>query len=435
MFLPKDLNYYIISLGCSKNQTESEKINSLLESTGMTSSENPVDSDIIIINTCGFIEDAKKEAIEVIFDGLEYKDDDDEKPFSKKIAAIGCFTQRYKEEILKEIPELDFLYGNVDDHLIPELFREFDIEYNSMNTKYFRVPLVSGLAYEYIKISDGCSNNCSYCAIPLIRGPLKSFSFDDVLQDAKEALERGAKELILIAQDVTAYEYDGKYFPDLINAISLLPGEFWIRILYCHPDNISDELISEMKNNKKVVPYIDIPFQHVSKKILSDMNRKGDYYTYIELINKLRDNVDNIVIRSTFMVGYPGEGDEEFEELLDFIKIAKLEKVGCFTYSPEEGTKTYGRDNVDQKIKRARYRKLMKLQKKISTDIMKEYIGKRVKVLIEEKIDDDNYIGRTQYDAPEIDGVFYLTSKKNQLNIFVEAKITDSVEYDLIGEL
>ncbi|MBN1498752.1 MAG: 30S ribosomal protein S12 methylthiotransferase RimO [Spirochaetes bacterium] len=434
MYSPSGISFYLISLGCSKNQTESERINSILSSSGMQYAEKPTDADIIIINTCGFIEDAKKESIEVVFDSLDYKKESTTE-FGKKIVVVGCFSQRYYEELKKEIPEADFIYGIIDDNFQNELFDRFNIEKTDVKCSTERKPLVSGSAYEYIKISDGCSNNCSYCAIPLIRGPVVSFSPERILKDASEALERGAVELNIIAQDIAVYSYGKLKLPGLLRKISELDGDFKIRLLYCHPDNITDEIISEIAQNGKIVPYIDVPFQHVSENILKSMNRRGNFGKYSDLAAKLREKIPGLVIRSTFMVGYPGETEENFEELLAFLQQVKLDKVGCFIYSPEEGTASYELENVEQKVKKTRYRKLMKLQQKISTEKLHSMIGQKVEVIVEEKVDEANYIGRSVYDAPEVDGVFYLTGRNITLNTIVTAQITDSVEYDLIGEI
>lgn len=402
----------------------------------MSASDSADESDIIIINTCGFIEDAKKESIEVIFDSLDYREKDSDKEFKVKIAAVGCFTQRYYSDIKKEIPELDFLYGNIDNKFISEMFKIFDIKYNSKESEFLRSPLIENIPFEYIKISDGCSNNCSYCAIPLIRGELKCFPADSILRDCKEALARGVKELNIIAQDTSAYNFGNYDLPKLLKEICLLEGDFWIRLLYCHPDHVTDEIIDTMAAEKKILPYIDIPFQHISEKILKSMNRSGNYNKYSLLIKKLRNKIPDIAIRTTVMVGYPGETEADFNELISFVKESKLDKLGCFTYSNEENTKAAKLSNqVDCDTAKKRYNEVMREQKKISTDILKNKIGKKIDVLIEERIDEQNFIGRSVYDAPEVDGVFYLTGVGLGVNNIVTVEVTDTIEYDLIGEI
>lgn len=432
---PFELTFHIISLGCSKNQTESEKIKSALQALGLEEAEAASDSDILIINTCGFIEDAKKESIEVIFDSLDYKNEKKESDFTKKIVVLGCFSHRYFQEVKKEIPEIDFIYGNLDDDFIPSMFQEFNISYNKVKNDSIRLPLVKNLSYEYIKISDGCSNNCSYCAIPLIRGPIKCFDPQNIIRDCKESISRGAKELVIIAQDIAVYNYDDYDLAKLLEEICNLSGDFWVRLLYCHPDHLTDRIIDVIANQNKIVHYLDIPFQHVSEKILKLMNRVGNYEIYKDLILKLRKKIPGIVIRTTFMTGFPGETEEDFKLLMKFLNEMQLDKVGCFIYSPEENTVSANYENVDYEIRKERHKKIMLLQKDISQNILKKMVGRKIRAIVEEIIDDDNFIARSEFDAPEVDGVFYLTGSNPGLNSFIEAEVVDSIEYDLIGEI
>jgi len=450
VYISSDLSFYLISLGCSKNLVDSERINGEMISAGFIPAEASENSDIIIINTCGFIEDAKKESIEVILDAVSIKESfndggrsaskhflhsngkGDVRSFSRKVVVTGCLTKRYFNEIQSDIPEIDFLYGIPDDKFVSEMSRKFDVKTGSIIGT--RKRLYNSYPYSYIKISDGCSNNCSYCAIPLIRGPHVPFSPEIILKDAESEVSAGALELNIIAQDIAVYQWGEVNLPALINKISKIDKLRWIRLLYCHPDHLTDDIINLIADNEKVVPYIDIPFQHVSKSILRSMGREGDSDMYLELLGKLRKKIPNITIRSTFMIGYPGALEEDFHKLVSFIKTARLDKVGCFIYSPEEGTDASNLDDtisIDEKNRRLD--EIMSIQSEISSEKLNEKIGLELDVLVEEKIDDNTYIGRTESDAPEVDGVFYLTAGENMVNKIVRARVTDSVEYDLIG--
>lgn len=444
MHISSDLSFYIISLGCSKNLVDSEKINGEMLSAGFSPAEASEESDIIIINTCGFIQDSKEESIEVILDAVSLKNSalsglkhfnhgkSETQPFGRKVVVTGCLTKRYFNEIENDIPEIDFLYGIPDDRFISEMCVRFDIRAGKITGK--RKKLYNSYPYSYIKISDGCSNNCSYCAIPLIRGPHVPFSPEQILKDAADEVGGGSLELNIIAQDIAIYKWGEVDLPVLINKISEIENLRWIRLLYCHPDHITDGIIELIADNKKVVPYIDIPFQHVSRTLLKSMGRTGDFDKYLGLIENLRKKIPGMTIRSTFMIGYPGEGENEFAELISFVKAARLDKVGCFIYSPEEDTAAFNLpDLLSGEEKNRRLDELMLLQADISAEKLNNKIGLELDVLVEEKIDDKTYIGRTEYDAPEVDGVFYLTADENRVNDIVKARVTDSFEYDLIG--
>jgi len=440
-----ELSFYLISLGCSKNLVDSERINGEMISAGFTPADASDHSDIIIINTCGFIRDAKEESIEVILDAVSVKESGSisthfqhgktgRPQFGRKVAVTGCLSKRYFDEMGNEIPEIDFLYGIPDEKFVTEMCSKFDIQVRSITDG--RKKLYNSYPYSYIKISDGCSNNCSYCAIPLIRGPQVPFSPEAILKDAEAEVRGGALELNIIAQDIAVYKWGEDDLPSLINKISKIEKLRWIRLLYCHPDHITDDIIRLIAENEKVVPYIDIPFQHVNSAILKSMGREGSFDKYLALVARLRQRVPRIIIRSTFMIGYPGEGDDEFRELVEFIKTARLDKVGCFIYSPEEGTEAFNfPDTVPPAVKNERLDEIMSIQAEISVEKLNEKIGLELDVLIEEKIDDKTYIGRTEFDAPEVDGVFYLTADEDRVNTIVKARVTDSVEYDLIGVL
>jgi ribosomal protein S12 methylthiotransferase len=423
--------FYIISLGCSKNQCDAERLNGALISSGLEAAESSEDARFVIVNTCGFINDAKKESIGVILDSLDLKEDHPD----TKIIVTGCLSKRYFDDIKADMPEVDLVYGIADDGLVNAILAMAGTGAQGHLVPEGRVPFEKGSPFEYIKIADGCSNNCSYCAIPLIRGSHYSFSPEAVLKDAASSVDRGVKELIIVAQDIAAYDYNGHRLPDLLRDLASA-GAPWLRLLYCHPDHLTDDIIDAMQSIPQIVPYIDIPFQHVSKTILSAMNRKGDSQTYLALVNKLRNSIPDIAIRSTFMTGFPGETDDQFEELLDFISAARLDRVGAFTYSPEEGTKASSlAGEVPEKIKQERYERLMGVQRRVSESKLAEKIGTKVQVLVEENTGNNTWIGRTVYDAPEVDGVFFLTGSGIALHDIVTAAVTDAVEYDLEGTI
>ncbi len=425
MYSEKSHSCYIISLGCSKNLVDSERVNGSLKRAGF----NPVDSsenaDIIIINTCGFIEAAKEESIEMIFEAVGRGD--------KKIAVIGCLSQRYRKELLDEIPEIDFLYGVPDDTFIEEFSRTF--KGGSESVRYSeREPLTGFLPYSYVKIADGCSNNCSYCAIPVIRGPHRSFPPEMILRDVRAAVARGSVEMDIVAQDIARYSSKDIRLEHLVEMISKVEGVRWIRLLYCHPDHIDNTIINLIRDNEKVVRYIDIPFQHASGRILESMGRRGDFNSYLELLNRIREVVPGIAVRSTFMVGYPGENEDDFQLMIEFLKKAQLDKAGCFTYSREEGTAAYHlKERVPEDVMAHRYDTFMNIQKDISSAKLREMIGSEVDLLIEGRIDEETYLCRTEFDAPEVDGFFYLTSTEDLDNSIVRAKVLDAEDYDLMG--
>lgn len=445
MFLSGSLSYHIISLGCSKNLVDSEKLNGEMSSAGFRFSDDPASSDILIINTCGFIEDAKKESIGVILDAAAAFSAGGEKrsarvsdsgvaaaPFGRKLAVTGCLSERYPRELGRDIPEIDFLYGVLDGGFVASFCREFGIR--ATRPRRVQSPLAPGTASAYIKIAEGCSNNCSYCAIPLIRGAHRSYPVKQVLADAKAAAARGALEANIVAQDIAAYRHGRLRLPGLVRKIAAVEGIRWIRLLYCHPDHLDDKVMELVRDERKVVRYLDIPFQHASTKLLRSMGRKGDAKAYLRLLEKIRMMVPGIHIRSTFMTGYPGESDADFKALMEFIREAKLERVGCFAYSREEGTRAFRMgDTVPGRTKRARVRKLMETQQRISREKMRAMVGQSVEVLVEEHLGGDQWLGRSEFDAPEVDGIFFLTAKGASLNTIVRAEVTDAVEYDLIG--
>ncbi|MBN2160648.1 MAG: 30S ribosomal protein S12 methylthiotransferase RimO [Spirochaetes bacterium] len=444
MFNSQDISFSIISLGCAKNLVDSERLNGALISAGYAMADSVEEADIIIVNTCGFITEAKEESIGVIFDALDRQSSvgKNMKPlrggpgagdFGRRVAVVGCLSQRYRDALAAEIPEIDFLYGLPDDAFVGEMGSRFRVSASPAQPR--REPLVPGLSYSYIKISEGCSNNCSYCAIPLIRGPHVSVPPELVLEEARAAARLGAQELVIVAQDISAYRFGEVDLGGLVAMLGRVEGVEWIRLMYCHPDHCDDNVIGILKGGERVVPYIDLPFQHASASILRSMGRRGDAASYRALVERLRAAVPGVRIRSTFMVGYPGETDADFDELERFLENARLDRVGAFVYSAEEGTRSFDLgDTVPARVKRERHRRLMALQREISAARLAGMIGSEVRVLVEERIDEATWAGRTEYDAPEVDGIFYLTGMDVRINSIVRARVTGSTEHDLMGE-
>ena len=418
-----------VSLGCSKNLVDTEMMIGLFKKNKYEIVNNPEEAEIIVINTCGFIEAAKEEAINTILEMAKHKEEN-----CKYLIVTGCLVERYKEDLIKALPEVDLFVK----------FSEYDTIWNQIDTiinskekqgnlDFLNRVISTGKNYAYLRIAEGCNNFCTFCAIPYIRGRFTSRKIEDVLDEAKMLAKEGYKELIVIAQDTTKYGVDiyGKpRLAELLHEISKIEGIEWIRFLYAYPETITDELIEEVKNNDKICKYFDIPMQHISDNMLKKMNRKSTGESIKNLITKLRSEIPNVIIRSTLMVGFPGETEEDFNEMYEFVKWAKLDKLGCFTYSKEEGTVAYKMENqVHPMTKKKRYNKIMKLQQTISEENMEKHLGKTLKVLVEE-----NGIGRSYMDVPDIDGVIYLKGNA-KINSFVNCKIIGKKEYDLIGEV
>jgi len=434
-----------VSLGCPKNLLDTEVMLGHLVDAGYEITADEKEADIVIINTCAFIEDAKKESIDNILDVAWLKKNKN----LKKLIVTGCLAQRYQAEVLKEFPEVDAVLGTGSIHNIvravervsnDERFSEFCDE-NTVWLGGDRI-VTTNNGYAYIKISEGCNNRCTYCTIPYIRGKFRSRKMDDIIKEAKELVDMGTKELIVIGQDTTSYGIDlyGEYsLPKLINRIANETNVEWIRILYCYPDKITDELIDEFNRNDKLLKYIDIPVQHISQPVLKRMNRRGGEEAVRNSIKKLRDNVPGLVIRSTVIVGFPGETEEDFNKLCEFVKEVKFDHLGVFTYSREENTPAYDFANqVDEQTKQDRYDILMQIQLEINEKKDKDKIGKKEKVLIE-SYDPvaEVYIARSEGDAPDIDGNIFVTAKKGTLNEgeFKVVKIEEALDYDLIGKV
>ena len=418
-----------VSLGCSKNLVDTEMMIGLFKKNKYEIVNNPEEAEVIVINTCGFIEPAKEEAINTILEMAKYKEEN-----CKYLIVTGCLVERYKEDLIKALPEVDlFVKFSEYDTIWNQIDKVINSKEKQGSLDFLNRVISTGKNYAYLRIAEGCNNFCTFCAIPYIRGRFTSRKIEDVLDEAKMLAKQGYKELIVIAQDTTKYGIDiyGKpRLAELLHEISKIEGIEWIRFLYAYPETITDELIEEVKNNDKICKYFDIPMQHISDNMLKKMNRKSTGESIKNLITKLRGEIPNVIIRSTLMVGFPGETEEDFNEMYEFVKWAKLDKLGCFTYSKEEGTVAYKMENqVHPMTKKKRYNKIMKLQQTISEENMEKHLGKTLKVLVEE-----NGIGRSYMDVPDIDGVIYLKGNA-KINSFVNCKIIGKKEYDLIGEV
>lgn len=433
-----------VSLGCSKNLVDTEVMLKILADAGHEITPDETQADIIVVNTCGFIQSAKEEAIENILDVAWLK----ENRSLKGIIATGCLAERYREQILDEMPEVDAVLGTGSYHKIAEA-----VEAVANGEKYtsFEDKEKSPLGGErvlttpeytaYLKVAEGCDNRCTYCAIPLIRGGMRSRTMEDIVAEAKDLEALGVKELNLIAQDTSRYGLDiyGEYkLHELIQKICAETKIPWIRLLYLYPDKITDELIAEMRDNPRVCKYADIPVQHISDKILASMNRHGDGATIRDSIARLRREIPHVTLRSTAIVGFPGETEEDFTELCEFVKEAEFDRFGAFTYSAEEGTAAAEFENqVDEQVKQDRYDTLMSIQLAVSEKKLADMVGKKIEVLCEgfDTVAGVHF-GRSRADAPDVDGKVYFTApKKIRPGRFVEVKITEAMDYDLFGEL
>ena len=446
------MNVGFISLGCSKNLIDTEVTIGKFKNHNYKIVNNPKEADIIVVNTCGFIESAKEEAINTILEMAEYK-----KKRCKFLIAMGCLVQRYYDELLKALPEVD-LFLKIEDYnkmwdkiegLIKQnkksenLKKEFKMTALPMfeEKEYLLREVATGNNYAYLKIGEGCSNMCTYCAIPYIRGLFVSRTMESILKEANKLAKCGIKEIIIIAQDTTKYGIDiyGKpMLSALLKEICKIDGIKWVRFLYSYPEGITDELIKTVKEEEKICKYFDIPIQHISNNILKKMNRKTSKENIENLIEKIRKQIPEVVLRTSLIVGFPGENEKDFEELYEFVQKTKFDKLGVFKYSKEEGTPASNMPNqIHYKTKQARERKIMSLQKEISKEILQKNINKKMDVLIENQSFDGKFlIGRTANDVPEEDGVVYIkTNDKNMINKFVKCKITDVSNYDLIAEI
>lgn len=421
----------VITLGCSKNTVDSERLLRQLQANNLDLRLNPSEADTVIINTCGFIEAAKEESVNTILNAVSNKNSG----LTKRIFVAGCLSQRYKDELQKEIPEVDLFFGTEDyESIVKELGGE--LKRNLLGERLVSLPSHTA----YLKISEGCDHPCSFCAIPIMRGLYRSKSIEDLVEETRYLANNNTKELVIIAQDTTDYGKDlyfKKNIAELINKLSEVKGIEWIRVMYAYPSRFPDDLIDEIKDNEKVCNYIDIPLQHISDNILKSMQRGITSKQTRMLITKLRKKIPDLVLRTTFIVGYPGETDKEFQELCNFVEEFKFEKMGTFTYSVEENTSSYSLgDPVPEEVKRDRQNRLMEIQRGISTVKNRELAGKKLKVLVE-ALEGDFYIGRSYRDAPEVDGEVLISINDSKINPgnFYNAEIYDSNEYDLFAKI
>jgi ribosomal protein S12 methylthiotransferase len=435
-------NIALITLGCDKNRVDSELILGILSNFGFKITPDINRADVIMVNTCGFIKKAKQESIRSILEALNYK-----KP-SAKLIVCGCLAERYTKEIIEEIPEIDAIIGTGSYHKIAEIVQNVinngENVYHKENNLTYPEDVKRIISTEkfsvYLKIAEGCDNRCGYCIIPKLRGHYRSRPIGKIIQEAKILAAEGARELIIIAQDITRYGMDLYGRPalaELLDKLSQIDGVHWIRLLYCYPDLINKSLIHIIANNPIICKYLDIPLQHSYDNILRKMGRRQKKSDIINLINTIRQNIPDVVIRTTFITGLPGETKEAFEDLLNFVGEQRFDRVGVFTYSREEGTRAAAMpDQVPKSIKILRYNRLMRLQQKISLELNKACVGKTMEILIEGYDDSKGmYFGRSYREAPGIDGLVYFTSSKaHEPGTFTHVKILKGIEYDLIGE-
>ena len=430
---------FIDTLGCPKNFNDSEFAAGVLEENGYEIIDSPEDADIIMVNTCGFINDAKKESIEHIFEMNERRKD------GGKLVVSGCLSQRYSEELGKEIPEADCIIGVNQYNKLPEILSDIDnnhVAANSCDLDYLEktVRKLSDNPYTAtLKIAEGCNNTCTYCIIPMIRGKFRSKKMEDIITEAKELANAGCKELILIAQDVTYYGKDlyGKFvLPELLRKLCKIDGIEWIRLMYCYDERITDELIQVMAEEDKICKYIDIPLQHASDNILRSMRRQTTRKSIKDTLAKLKAAMPDIHVRTTLIVGFPGETEDDYDQLLELVESERFSRLGVFTYSQEENTVAAEMDNqIDEDIKQTRFDGVMRRQMLISSELNQEKIGKVFDVIVDSMDEDGSFIGRTRFDAPEIDNSVIFTSKNElQPGDIVKVKINDAFDYDIIGE-
>lgn len=435
----------LVSLGCTKNQVDAERMLYKIREAGYQLVSDAALADIAIINTCGFIESAKQEAIETIFEFAALKNEGR----IKKIVITGCLAERYREEVAELIPEADAVVGiGSNDDIVSVLGKIMTGEAVQSYGKKEKLSLTGGrvqttLSFtSYLKIAEGCDNCCSYCAIPSIRGKFRSVPMEELVKEAEEMVRNGVRELIVIAQDTTRYGIDlyGEYkLPELLKKLCEIEELKWIRVLYCYPERVTDELLDVMANEEKIVKYMDLPIQHCDGEILKKMNRRGDETSLRALIKKIREKIPDITLRTTLITGFPGETEEQFGRLAEFVNDIKFDRLGCFAFSPEEGTPAHDMDGqLDEDVKERRAEVIMDQQMIIAVKKNKALVGKTIEIVIE-GFDryGDCYFGRSAADAPEIDGKIFFTSggKRQVPGKFVKVKITDMLDYDLIGEL
>ena len=439
------MNILFISLGCDKNLADSETMLGMLASRGYQIVDEEEKADVIIVNTCCFIHDAMEESIETILQMAEYK----KSGSLKALIVTGCMAERYREEITKEIPEVDAVLGTASyGHILDAVDEALKGHSYLMMEPLDTLPLIethrlvtTGGHYAYLKIAEGCDKHCTYCIIPKLRGNFRSVPMDHLIKEAEQLAADGVKELILVAQETTLYGkdlYGEKKLPELLHKLCQISGIRWIRILYCYPEEITEELIQTMKEEPKICHYLDLPIQHASDGILKRMGRRTSKEALVHIISRLREEIPDITLRTTLITGFPGETQEQHEELMDFVDEMEFDRLGVFTYSPEEGTPAASMpDQIEESIKEDRRAELMELQQEIAFEQAENMIGKEVLVMIEGKVADENaYVGRTYKDAPNVDGLIFVNTDAELMSgDFAKVKVTGACEYDLIGEL
>ena len=434
-----------ISLGCDKNLVDTEVMLGMLASRGYEMTNDEQEADIIVINTCCFIHDAKEESIQNILEMAEYKKNGS----AKALIVTGCMAERYRQEILDEIPEVDEVLGTTAyDRILDAVDAALAGQHEVMTADLDALPLpetkrlvTTGGHFAYLKIAEGCDKHCTYCIIPKIRGNFRSVPMERLLKEAQDLAEQGVKELILVAQETTLYGkdlYGEKSLPKLLRELCKISGIRWIRILYCYPEEITDELIQVMKEEPKICHYLDLPIQHANDTILKRMGRRTSKQELIDIVQKLRKEIPDICLRATLITGFPGETQEQHEEVMEFIDTLEFDRLGAFTYSPEEDTPAATfEDQIDEEVKEDRQADIMELQQEIAFDKAEDRIGREVLVMIEGKVADENaYVGRTYRDAPNVDGLIFINTDVELISgDFAKVKVTGALDYDLIGEL
>ena len=439
------MNILFISLGCDKNLVDSEVMLGLLDKKGYQIVDSEEDADIIVVNTCCFIHDAKEESIQTILEMAEYKKEGK----LKALIVTGCLAQRYQQEIIDEIPEVDAVLGTTSyDHIVEAVEEALAGNGHVVLEDVDALPdvkekrlVTTGGHYAYMKIAEGCDKHCTYCIIPKLRGNYRSVPMEKLLAEAKDLADQGVKELILVAQETTVYGkdlYGEKSLHKLLRELCKIAGIQWIRILYCYPEEIYDELIQTIKEENKVCHYLDLPIQHASDAVLKRMGRRTSKAQLVEIIEKLRKEIPDISLRTTLITGFPGETQEQHEELKDFVDEMEFDRLGVFTYSPEEDTPAATMaDQIPEEVKEDRQAELMELQQEIAFDLAEDMVGREVLVMIEGKVADENaYVGRTYKDAPNVDGLIFINTDEELMSgDFARVRVTGALEYDLIGEL
>ena len=439
------MNILFISLGCDKNLVDSEVMLGLLDKKGYQIVDSEEDADIIVVNTCCFIHDAKEESIQTILEMAEYKKEGK----LKALIVTGCLAQRYQQEIIDEIPEVDAVLGTTSyDHIVEAVEEALAGNGHVVLEDVDALPdvkekrlVTTGGHYAYMKIAEGCDKHCTYCIIPKLRGNYRSVPMEKLLAEAKDLAEQGVKELILVAQETTVYGkdlYGEKSLHKLLRELCKISGIQWIRILYCYPEEIYDELIQTIKEENKVCHYLDLPIQHASDAVLKRMGRRTSKAQLVEIIEKLRKEIPDISLRTTLITGFPGETQEQHEELKDFVDEMEFDRLGVFTYSPEEDTPAATMtEQIPEEVKEDRQAELMELQQEIAFDLAEDMVGREVLVMIEGKVADENaYVGRTYKDAPNVDGLIFINTDEELMSgDFARVRVTGALEYDLIGEL